>query len=404
MTLNIINYIKGTVVVRIAGPMPEKFINLCISERILLWGISKSKDDFYACMQLADFFKIRPLVKKSGTQVRVVRYSGLPFTMKRVKRRKMLITGAILFLITLNVLASYAWFIDVTGLKTLPDSAIKDIAYQNGLKPGILKSSVNVKAIENEILFNIPEVAWVSINFTGTRAVIEVVEKTMPKQEDKTPADIVATKDGVISEIIALNGQPNVKKDDTVRRGDILIKGTVTQPVTLNESGQPSAAVLPPQLVKAKGIVKARVWYEGYGEDALVRTVYERTGQQQMGMMVKIGDYEIILKKPPDQPYAFFETEVIHKKLLNWRNSKVVVESTMSIYHELTAKTVEITVDAAREKARARALTTVQALIPETANILSRNVEIIRTTEPNIVRVKVSVEAIEDIGQSVNIN
>ncbi len=403
MTRNIINYIKGSVVVRITGPMPEKLINLCISHHILLWGITKSKDNFYACMRLNDFFKIRPLVKKSGMRVKVISHSGLPFAIKRVKRRKMLITGAIIFLIILNILVSYIWFVDVIGVKTLPADIIKQIAYQNGLKPGILRTSVNGKKIENEILLNVPEIAWVSINFTGTRAVIDVVEKTMPKQEDKTPADIVAVKDGVITEIIALAGQPNVKKNDTVKRGDLLIKGTVTQPVTLNELGQPLPPALPPQLVKANGIVKARVWYEGYGEDELVHTIYEHTGQQEIGIMLKIGDFNISLKKASEQPYPIFETEVIHKKLLNWRNSEVAVESTISIYHELTAKMVTITVDEAREEARARALTTVQSLIPETANILSRNVEIIKTIEPNLVRIKVSVEAIEDIGQSVNI-
>ncbi|MDF2929590.1 MAG: sporulation protein YqfD [Anaerospora sp.] len=60
----------------------------------------------------------------------------------------------------------------------------------------------------------------------------------------------------------------------------------------------------------------------------------------------------------------------------------------------------EISVEQARDEAKARALQSVQQSIPESAQILARNIEILKLNEPNLVRIKVGVETVEDIGIS----
>lgn len=403
LTLRLANYVNGVVRIKISGVVPEKFINLCLVRGIFLWGITKHNDDVFASVRLPDFFRIRPLARASQNRISVCGYHGLPFTFKRIKRRKMLIAGAVLFFVLLNTLASYVWFVDVTGHKRLTDANIKSIARQYGLKPGVSRDGVNFKAIENEILLNLPEVAWVGINLTGTRAVIEVVEKTPPKQEDKSPANIMAVKDGVITEIIAIAGQAATKKGDTVKKGDILIKGLVVETPPAPVPGQPAIIAVPAQYIRAHGIVKARVWYESYGEAGLIREVHQRTGRQSMAVGIKAKEHEFTLKRAPAQPFDNFETEVIHKKLQGWRNSDFTVESTINIFHEVVVNSYEITPEEARDGAKGKALQTIQDLIPENAQVLARNIEILKTAEPGLVRVKVTVETVEDIGQTINI-
>ncbi|HWR42669.1 sporulation protein YqfD [Sporomusa sp.] len=397
-------YLRGAVKIRISGSIPERFINLCITEQILLWGITKTNEDLIAWIGLDDFLKIRPLVIRSHTKVRVLSHRGLPFAIKRAKRRKALMAGAILFIILLNILSSYVWFVDITGLKTMPENAIRYVASQHGLQPGAVKEGVNIKTIEREILLNVPEVAWVGINFMGTRAVIEVVEKTMPKQENKAPAHIVATKDGVITEIIALAGQPAVKKGDTVKKGDLLVKGFTPEPTSTAAEGQPMVINVPRELIRAKGIIKAWVWYESYAEAELKKTTVTRTGNRQAEVALKIGDSELSFNTTPDQPFQEFESEIIHKQLPLWRNSEFTVESTIKLYYEVNSNLTVKSFEEARDEAHAKAIQVVQNIIPETAQILSRNYEILKTPEENIVRVKVNVETIEDIGQTINIS
>jgi similar to stage IV sporulation protein len=395
----------GAIRLKVTGFMPEKFINLCTAQNIYLWKISKKNSDLFVWMKVEDFFLIRPIVRKSRTRVTIVSRYGLPFAAKRLKKRKILLIGPVAFFLVLNVLASFVWFVDVTGVKNLSDSQIKAIAFQQGLKPGVLKSNINTKQIENEILINTPEVAWISVNFIGTRAVIEVVEKTVPKQDDKSPAHIVAGKDGVITEIITLAGQSTLKVGDTVKKGDLLIKGFAPEPVNHQDpSAQPPVISVPPQLIKAKGIVKARVWYESYGETELIKAKHQRTGRQQIGVLLKIGSNEIVLKSAHPEQFGLYDKEVVHKKLPLWRNSDFIVESNIDIYHELDTEWSEMTVEEARDYAKNNALAQIQNLMPETAQILSRKIELIKTEEPNLVRIKATIEVEEDIGKSMIIS
>ncbi|WP_378953781.1 sporulation protein YqfD [Pelosinus sp. sgz500959] len=399
MTFKLFNYITGTITLKVSGAMPEKFINLCMTHQKRLLSISKHDEDFIVSMGLSDFFSIRPLVRKSQNHVQVIGYAGLPFLIRKIKKRKMLVAGGIVFLMLLNLLMSYIWFVDIVGIKSISAQQIKDVLYEQGLKPGMLKEKINSKKIENQIVRSIPEVAWVNIGFTGTRAVVEIVEKTLPKALDKAPADIVAAKDGIITEVIALAGESVVKKGDTVKKGDLLIKGVAYDGKTMT----PNHVNTDPQLIRANGIVRARVWYEGYGETELIQLSHERTGQQYIGVKIRVGDRTIVLKEVAVSPDQLFEIEEVNKKLLSWRNTDIVVESIISTYYEVDEKTIHLSVEEAREQGKSKALAEIQALIPETAYVLLRTVEVLKTPETNLVRVKVNVETAEDIGQFMNV-
>lgn len=402
LLLRFANYFRGSVRIRISGPFPEKFINLCLARDIFLWGIFRDDGDLIAFIRLADFLRIRPLVRMSRSRVQVVGHGGLPFTVKKVRRRKMMVIGAVVFLFLLNLLSSYIWFVDVSGHKVLAADSVRTLVANHGLRPGARKDLIDTKTLEKEVLLTLPEVAWVGITVTGTRAVVEIVEKTLPRAEDKSPAHVVAAKDGVITEIIALAGQAAVKKGDTVKKGDLVIKGFPPPPPS--EDGNPPVITVPATLIRASGIVKARVWYESYGEAGLSQEITERTGRQVMAITLKVGQHEIVLKKAPEQPFPRFETEVIGKKLPGGRNSEFIVESTINIFHELTSAKHDISPEQARDLARGKALSTVQKLIPEGAQVLGRDIAVLQTAETGLVRVKVMVETVEDIGQTMNIN
>lgn len=403
LTLRLTNYLHGTVRVKISGAIPERFINLCLARGIFLWGITKHNEDVYASLRLPDFFRIRPLARRSHNRVEAVGHAGFPFTLKRIRRRKMLVVGAALFFVFLNLLTARIWFVDVSGHKQVAAERITAAAAANGLRPGVAKDALDLKAVEKELLLALPELAWVGVNLTGTKALIEVVEKTLPKAEDKSPAHVVAAKDGVITEVIAIAGQAAVKKGDTVKRGDLLIKGFADAPPPAAKDQTPIITV-PASFIRASGIVKARVWYESYGEAGLTQEVLRRTGRKAVAVSLRAGGRELVLKKAADQPFPRFETETVHKKLSGGRNSNFAVESIIDISHELVAERYEITVEQAREIARGKALAAVQDRIPEEAQVLARDVVTLQTAEPRFVRVKVTVETVEDIGQTMNIN
>jgi similar to stage IV sporulation protein len=358
----------------------------------------------HACIFLHDFFDLRPLVRKSKCRIRVLNYDGLPFLWKRLQRRKMLWVGIAAFFILLNYLASYVWFIDIIGTKTLAKERVLAVAYEQGLRPGMPKQRLQAKTIENHMRLEMPELAWVGISSQGTRVVIEVVEKTVAKEEDKAPAHIVAAKDGIIVETIALAGEVIVARGATVKRGDILIKGVISEPAAVQTKPDEKKQQPASQQIKAKGIIKARVWYEGYGEALTEEILWERTGNYSSSVTARIGPWQALLSRPVNQPFAQYETETVQKKIPNWRNSALTVESTINTYHELQARVVTRTESEARELARERALIAVRQKIPETAQILANDIAVIKPAEPKLVRVIAHVETIEDIGETQPIN
>ena len=402
LMLRFANYLHGTVRIKISGAVPERFINLCLARGIFLWGITKHNDEVFACLRLPDFFRVRPLARDSRSRVEVVGHGGFPFTLKRVRRRKMMVVGALLFFVLLNLLTARVWFVDVSGHKAVPAERIIGLAAEGGLRPGASKDAVNFKALEKELLLGLPELSWVGVNITGTRAMIAVVEKTLPKAEDKSPAHVVAAKDGVITEVIVIAGQAVVKKGDTVKKGDLLIKGFAAPPPAA--AGQTPIITLPAEYLRASGIVKARVWYESYGEAGLTQETDRRTGRQAVAVTIAAGGREFVLKPAPERPFDRYDTDTVHKKLSGGRNSDFTVESTINIFHELIAESYDITPDQARDLARAKALSAVQDRIPEDAQVLTREVVILNSAEPRLVRVKVAAETIEDIGQTMNIS
>lgn len=73
----------------------------------------------------------------------------MPFLIKRIKSRKMLLAGVVFFVLALNILCSYIWFVDVTGLKALPREKIIEVAGLAGLRAGLPKSAVDLHEVEN---------------------------------------------------------------------------------------------------------------------------------------------------------------------------------------------------------------------------------------------------------------
>src|SRR5690606_19888793 len=116
--------------------------------------------------------------------------------------------------------------IEVRGNESLSRSVILEQATRAGLRPGAWRPTLNRDAITRDMIIGLPALAWVGINFIGTKAVIEVVEKTLPP--DLTPlgpGDLIARRAGVVEEVLVLQGEAAVQEGDVVLAGDVLIQG-----------------------------------------------------------------------------------------------------------------------------------------------------------------------------------
>jgi similar to stage IV sporulation protein len=382
MTHKISSYINGAVKIKVQGENQERFINLCISKQMQLWGVRKLEDSLFIWLSLHDFFHIRGAVRKAKVKVLVVDSYGLPFFFKRLKRRKILLYGVIVFFIAIYILSGYIWFIDIVGLKNIPQEKINRMIEANGLRVGASQDEIDTKNLEKEILLSVPEVAWVGIHFTGTRAVVEIVEKVVAPSEDKSPGDLIADKVGMITECITIMGESKVKVGDKVQVGDVLLKGIGKN----NEE------------IRAKGIVKAHVQYESFGESLLEEQHYTLTGNQKFGVKINFCGQIIELNQVNLADFPAYEHEVIVKSIPRWRNSDFVVEAIIDVYRELEVDTIAIDEIEAKKIATREALTENKVQIPLDAYVIAQDLTVIDTEDPNLIRVKLTIETEELIG------
>ena len=65
-----------------------------------------------------------------------------------------------------------------------------------GLKPGVFKPLVDTREVETKLLIEMDQLVWVGINILGTRAVVEIVERTEPPPviDKSEPCNIVAKR------------------------------------------------------------------------------------------------------------------------------------------------------------------------------------------------------------------
>ena len=397
------SFLAGCVTLLVRSEHPEKFINLAASRGIFLWDLRVLADGRLAVrVRLSAVKPLRHVARKTGSSFRIGRREGLPFLLARLKRRRALAGGLLLFFLGLYILSSFVWFIDVTGTRRVSAAQVKEAAAQAGLERGTPRWKINVGSLEREIQDRLPALSWVGVYIKGTRVEIQVVEKTLVEEKEEGFSHVVAAKAGLVEDVLVLKGHPAVKEGDTVVPGQVLISGIIPPPETAGPEGKEKepAPEQKPVCVAARGIVRARVWYEGYGEALLTERESGPTGRASFRVCMKIGGKEIILKGSPEIPFPHYRTEKVVKKISPWRNLTPDVELIFEKFSELQERTVTRTKEQALLLAKEKALAGVKQNLPRGAIILNERVEELVTPQPeDLVRLRAQLEVIEDIGE-----
>jgi len=231
----VINFLRGSVLIRIDGYFTERFINLCMNGDILLWDIKRAGETrLFARIRPSDFKRVKKAASKTRSKISIVKKSGIPFIMFRYRKRKFVFIGILLAVIMLWYFKSHVTGIDITGNERLESSVIESALKDFGIYKGAEVKDINRKLVQNKMMTRLDDIAWIGINIRGSRVYIEVKERLDTKEEtDKSiPCDLIALKDGIIEELDVRQGQSMVKKKQFVQAGDLLVSGAVDSQVS----------------------------------------------------------------------------------------------------------------------------------------------------------------------------
>ena len=380
-----IEYITGYVDIVIEGYYIEKFINICNSKQINLWNIKKENSiKMLASIKISDFKELKQICRKTKCKVKIQNKKGLPFTIKKYKKRKVFLLFLMLIILTIIVLSNFIWNIEIEGDESIPKEEIMAIVKNEGLEIGAFKGKIDTKEIINKIRLERDDVSWVGINIEGTNAIIKLV-KADEKPEiinEEEYCNIVANRDATILKVSAQNGTPLVKEGDTVTNGDIIIAGWMEGKYT----GK--------QYVHAQGEVQAKVSYKTLEKVYLKETKKVETGESENRYSVKINNFQINLLKtlPKFQKYDTIEE---NKKLKLFSNFYLPLEIVKYTYKEYEEQLVVHSFEEAKQIGIDRARESLQEEL-DGKEILDKQVKV--TSELEYIEVEVTYEVKENIG------
>jgi similar to stage IV sporulation protein len=396
--LKILAYLFGYVTMVVNGRTLERFINLATRRGIYFWDIRRlDQDRILIKTRLSGVKPLRHVARDTGSRFKIERRFGLPFFLGRARRRKTLALGVVFFLTALYVLSSFVWFIQVEGNVKIGEQEIIAAAREAGFYRGAPKWRFEIFAVEEKIKERLPAVAWVGLEIRGTRALITVAEKKFLPPDHDGPSDILAAKAGLVRDVLVFSGQALVREGDTVFPGQLLISGEIWPPEALD----PQGAILnvEPRLIRARGIVNARVWYEAYGESALVEHAQKPTGREERRVDVRLFGRRLVVLGPSEDPFSSFQASETVWTGPGWRNYSLPVEVITTVFRETKPHLVRISREEALRSATEQARGILKEQVPAEAEVLHRRVDLVHTkTAEELVRVRIIVETLEDIG------
>ena len=381
----LLNYIFGYLNVTVEGYYIERFINSCISKNIFFWKMKRTKSTIMHMKIGAEEFKQAiKVAKKHNCRIKIESKYGLPFAIKKYKKRKIFFILFLLVFATIFALSKFVWNIEITGNNNIDSKEIIEALNSDGLKIGNLKSKINTEEIVNKIRYQRDDIAWIGIEITGTNALVKIVEAdSKPEIVDENDyCNIVASKDGVVEKITAQNGTIMVNNGQEVKKGDILIAGYMQGKYTDK------------YYVNAQGEVKAKISYIQSEKIYKKETKKEKTGNLENKYAIKINNFKINFYKTLSK-YENYDTMYTTKKVKLFSNFYLPIEITKYTNYEVNNTEIIYNEEQAKEEGTKRAQEKLNSLI---TNVDSAEKQVSVTDMGSFYDVKVTYVVTESIG------
>lgn len=245
--------LRGYAQLRMVGAEPADVLDRCIAQGIEIWG-PELEDEFTLLLKtrLSQAETVRELAEKCGCEAEICRRAGGSMELKKLRRRYVLWALPVLLLGLLLLSSLFVWQIEITGNETVSEIEILNALEDSGVYIGSFHPSFTSDNIRSLVLVKIPELKWISVSVLGSRAVIEVRERTeIPDllEEDKG-VKLIAAHSGIIETLEVLRGYPLLKKGQAALEQETLVDGAV--PSSFGDIA----------ILHASGRVFARTWQE----------------------------------------------------------------------------------------------------------------------------------------------
>ncbi|MCL2213281.1 MAG: sporulation protein YqfD, partial [Oscillospiraceae bacterium] len=219
----IINFILGHVTLSITAP-PEKALNILMLYNINYWNLRRAEEGITVTIPWSEQRYVRELLTQFSLSHQTAKQGGIPPTILRYRRRPGLFVGFLVFATLLWTANMFVWDIDIYGNESVSDTEILEGLRDAGAYVGAFRPNMNLDEMINTFLLNSESISWITINFMGTTAEVQVVEyrtkETAPPQDD-VPSIIVAEREGIVWRYEITGGAVMVQLGQAVQPGQL---------------------------------------------------------------------------------------------------------------------------------------------------------------------------------------
>lgn len=318
-------FLIGYVTVTIEGYFLEKFTNLCAVNNIPFWNVKRyGNAKMIGRTTIKGFKQMRHQAKKCGCRITLGKKRGTPFFLHRYRKRKIFIVGIVIFLVCIKLAGMFVWRIEVIGNETISREEVIKILNELGVKPGVLKESLDIRNLANLFMTKRDDINWVGIDVNGIRVNVKVVEKAkVPEKIDENIAcDIIASKPALIVNMDTYQGTPVAKVGDIVDKGTILVIGVMEMKQFPEKT----------EFVHSLANIKGKVWYE--------RTRSLKLSKNRPDSQVEEFAYSLAYQNIEDEMPEDAEILDISKSVA-YTEDKVIVTVTVECLEEIGIKKIK---------------------------------------------------------------
>ncbi len=376
------HFLRGYVILQIEGMAIARFLRRISDNGI---RISRLRQIAPGVIQLEiatnRFFDLHRLKRGLPIRIHIVGRCGFPFFLHRMRKRPALWIGTLLMLILLFLASQRIWVIRIVGNETIDPEMILMLLKEHGLQIGARPKGPVLITAANDLSARIHDAAWIGLDREGITLKVSVVEATAEsdKRVGDIPSDLIADRDGIVTEITVIRGQALVKVGDMIKKGDVLISGTMLWKDTTFETW-------------ADGLVRCAVRYQA--ECEVVPTVMDATQTERTETVrtFRIGPWTVFQTTPSFERYRLTDERNIPV------SDRLPTFCDTYLAHEIILRERTLEAEEAEQLALTSAAETARSEVPTDASILNQYGTIQTRNEKTYAVVIVTAE--ETIGRT----
>lgn len=310
---------NSKILVKVTGKNLNKFILNLSKKKIEIEKIIYQEKSIIILLNKTNYHKLKEL--KTSYKIKIIKYYGILYLFNVIKKNKL-----IFFCIFINILMLFLLSNTILKIEIVHNNKeLKSIILEELNKNNIKKFSLTKSFKEQEKIVNIilekykDKIEWLELEKTGTKYTVRLEErKIINKKEDTLPKDIIANRNGLVKKIIAETGDVLIELNDYVKKGDILISGSIKNKDTVVDK------------IKATGKVYAETWYTATVE--LPSFYKEEILTNNSNLEIELNMFNKILKL--NNKYKFSK----NKSLFSIKNSLLPISFTINNSKEINLK------------------------------------------------------------------